>query len=242
MHSLQDLRDKLFSDSLEILRDLSVSAHPELLLEKEQFLKDLSEKITVLKYLEKNKNFFGEGIKEIQAVTDPGEKGISDQGRIKAQEREKIKKSIAEIKTNSREMTSVVGYTQQKRMTPHNTIKKIRLSPIKGVHTKKGKQFSGAEKIKEVSMNKAFEVKKVPLLSSVKISGIKLDLNDKISFCRILFSGDQEEFDEVIEKINAFHSAEEAKVFFSVLYHEKRWEKADDYAQRLWTLVENKFY
>ena len=34
---------------------------------------------------------------------------------------------------------------------------------------------------------------------------------------------------------------EQAKEYLSEVYYEKGWEKVDEYAQRLWSLVENKF-
>ncbi len=36
-------------------------------------------------------------------------------------------------------------------------------------------------------------------------------------------------------------SYKEAKEYLSDLYYERKWNKVDEYAQRLWRLVENKF-
>ena len=69
----------------------------------------------------------------------------------------------------------------------------------------------------------------------------RLDLNDKIAFTQHLFKNSQVELNQVVHKLNEFDNIEEAKEFLSDLYYHKNWEKADSYAQRLWTLVENRF-
>lgn len=69
----------------------------------------------------------------------------------------------------------------------------------------------------------------------------KLDLNDKIAFTKTLFGGSQSELNEVVGQLNSFKTLEEAKEYLSDLYYSKKWNKVDEYAQRLWILVENKF-
>lgn len=69
----------------------------------------------------------------------------------------------------------------------------------------------------------------------------KLDLNDRIAFSKMLFGGSQMELNEVVNQLNHFETLEEAKEYLSDMYYEKDWEKVDEYAQRLWILVENKF-
>ncbi|MCJ8152859.1 hypothetical protein MKJ01_03655 [Chryseobacterium sp. SSA4.19] len=69
----------------------------------------------------------------------------------------------------------------------------------------------------------------------------KLDLNDKIAFSKTLFGGSQSELNEVIARLNSFKTLEEAKEYLSDLYYSRKWNKVDEYAQRLWILVENKF-
>ena len=69
----------------------------------------------------------------------------------------------------------------------------------------------------------------------------KLDLNDKIAFSKTLFGGSQSELNEVITRLNSFQTLEEAKEYLSDLYYSRKWNKVDEYAQRLWILVENKF-
>lgn len=69
----------------------------------------------------------------------------------------------------------------------------------------------------------------------------KLDLNDKIAFSKTLFGGSQSELNEVITRLNSFRTLEEAKEYLSDLYYSRKWNRVDEYAQRLWILVENKF-
>ena len=69
----------------------------------------------------------------------------------------------------------------------------------------------------------------------------KLDLNDRIAFSQYLFGGSQSELNEVVNRLNSFSSVEKAQEFLSDMYYDKGWKKVDSYAQRLWTLVENRF-
>ncbi|MBT2621487.1 MULTISPECIES: ring-infected erythrocyte surface antigen domain-containing protein [Chryseobacterium] len=69
----------------------------------------------------------------------------------------------------------------------------------------------------------------------------RLDLNDRIAFSKMLFDGSQSELNTVISDLNSFRTLEEAKEYLSDLYYSRNWRKVDEYAQRLWVLVENKF-
>ena len=69
----------------------------------------------------------------------------------------------------------------------------------------------------------------------------RLDMNDKIAFSKNLFGGSQSEMNEIVAILNSFTQLDQAKEYLSDLYYDKQWNKVDDYAQRLWTLVENKF-
>lgn len=69
----------------------------------------------------------------------------------------------------------------------------------------------------------------------------KLDLNDRIAFSKMLFEGSQTDLNDTVFQLNQFKTLEEAKEYLSDLYYERKWNKVDEYAQRLWILVENKF-
>lgn len=70
---------------------------------------------------------------------------------------------------------------------------------------------------------------------------LRLDLNDKIAFSKTLFDGSQSALNEALRNINSCKNAEEAKEYLSDLYYKNNWKKMDEYAQRLWVLVENRF-
>ncbi|WP_313093191.1 hypothetical protein [Chryseobacterium flavum] len=69
----------------------------------------------------------------------------------------------------------------------------------------------------------------------------KLDLNDRIAFSKMLFDGSQSDLNDTVARLNQFKTIEEAKEYLSDLYYDRKWNKVDEYAQRLWILVENKF-
>ncbi|PWN68645.1 hypothetical protein C1631_018385 [Chryseobacterium phosphatilyticum] len=69
----------------------------------------------------------------------------------------------------------------------------------------------------------------------------KLDLNDRIAFSKMLFEGSQTDLNDTVAQLNQFKTLEEAKEYLSDLYYDRKWSKVDEYAQRLWILVENKF-
>lgn len=69
----------------------------------------------------------------------------------------------------------------------------------------------------------------------------RLDLNDRMAFTKVLFGGSQSDLNLAISELNRCHNLEEAKEYLSDLYYDRNWEKVDEYAQRLWFLVENKF-
>lgn len=69
----------------------------------------------------------------------------------------------------------------------------------------------------------------------------RLDLNDRLAFTKTLFGGSQTDLNNAISELNRCKNIEEAKEYLSDLYYDKKWDKVDEYAQRLWLLVENKF-
>jgi len=68
-----------------------------------------------------------------------------------------------------------------------------------------------------------------------------LDLNDRITFLKMLFSGDEIEMTVTLDKLYNSKTLLEANEYLSEIYHERNWSSVDEYAQRLWALVERKF-
>lgn len=69
----------------------------------------------------------------------------------------------------------------------------------------------------------------------------KLDINDRLAFTKTLFNGSQIELNQMVSRLNSYETLEEAKQYLSDVYYERNWQEADEYAQRLWGLVEGKF-
>lgn len=117
-----------------------------------------------------------------------------------------------------------------------NSEKKFKLSNIKGV---KAIQSLFDDEMFETP-TPSISTPSAPIVEKAK-NDFKLDLNDKIAFTKTLFAGSQAHLNDAIRIINDCDNLEEAKEYLSDLYYDRNWSKVDDYAQRLWTLVENKF-
>ena len=160
----------------------------------------------------------------------------------KLKELEENRRKIVEF---SKENTQKV-YESQTQAESHD--KKFKLAHIKGL--KIAKSLFDDDHLEE-------EEKPVPVQTSGSLlknnvptdymeapkpkPEFKLDLNDKIAFSQYLFGGSQSELNQVVSILNSFNSLEKAKEFLSDIYYERDWKKVDSYAQRLWTLVENRF-
>jgi len=132
--------------------------------------------------------------------------------------------------------------------------KKIKLAHIKGLkavqtlfdddhleRTLPSEQIAPTEKKEETGSILKTNIPTDFMEAEKKKPEFKLDLNDRIAFTKTLFGGSQSELNEVVNNLNSFRTLEEAKEYLSDLYYSKKWSKVDEYAQRLWILVENKF-
>ncbi|WP_042722048.1 hypothetical protein [Flavobacterium sp. B17] len=130
--------------------------------------------------------------------------------------------------------------------------KKIKLAHIKGLKAVQS-LFDDDHLERDLPVEKAVEKKEdkggilktnIPtdfMEAEKKKPEFKLDLNDRIAFTKTLFGGSQSELNETVNNLNSFRTLEEAKEYLSDLYYSRKWNKVDEYAQRLWILVENKF-
>lgn len=130
----------------------------------------------------------------------------------------------------------------------HEAERKFRLSQIKGV--KKMDFQSGEEPTADGAAKHKQKEDHSLLKNNVSLDymeaekpapAFKLDLNDRIAFTKKLFSGSQADLNLAVSKLNSFTTLEEAKEYLSEIYYERNWAKEDEYAQRLWSLVESKF-
>lgn len=158
------------------------------------------------------------------------------------------------IESSKHHIEEVISETKEEETQPENgevdneaQEKKFKLANIKGV----SKTLFDDEHLIE----KPLQEEKIPDTGSLIKNNMptdimeaakpkqefRLDLNDKIAFTQHLFNNSQMDLNHVINRLNDYENLEDAKQFLSDLYYERNWNKVDSYAQRLWTLVENKF-
>ncbi|KQT24458.1 hypothetical protein ASG22_10660 [Chryseobacterium sp. Leaf405] len=138
-------------------------------------------------------------------------------------------------------------------LVEYNHDKKIKLANIKGMKAVQS-LFDDDHLDREMPKEKTVPVEKENTGSIIKTNiptefmeaekakpDFKLDLNDRIAFSKMLFGGSQSEMNQIMNNLNSFRNVEDAKEYLSDLYYQKKWNKVDEYAQRLWILVENKF-
>ncbi|HFK5552420.1 TPA: hypothetical protein ACGZ9Q_000454 [Elizabethkingia anophelis] len=77
--------------------------------------------------------------------------------------------------------------------------------------------------------------------TSVQTGQFRLDLNDRMAFLKKLFNNDEVEMKYVLERLNEARNLDDAKEYLSDLYYDRDWKPVDEYAQRLWSLVESRF-
>lgn len=169
-------------------------------------------------------------------------------------ESEERRRKIVEI--NKHEVshpTAAEVMQEQKAIQQQQAEKKFRLSSIKGLKAVQNLfDEDPLEKLKdETSVNKEPKSDSGSLLKTniptdfmeapKKQHEFKLDFNDKVAFTKLLFHGNEDELKSTIDRLNSFDNVEEARKYLSDVYYQKDWSKVDEYAQRLWDLVENKF-
>ncbi|MBT0548994.1 hypothetical protein [Riemerella anatipestifer] len=117
--------------------------------------------------------------------------------------------------------------------------KKIKLVHIKGLSVQ---SLFDEETITEPKQEAEVSEEVEPLATPSKPrQDFKLDFNDRLAFLKVLFDNSQVDMNEVIKRLNSFDDIEQAREYLSDVYYERNWGKVDEYAQRLWALVENKF-
>ncbi|WP_407482485.1 hypothetical protein [Elizabethkingia meningoseptica] len=120
---------------------------------------------------------------------------------------------------------------------------KVKLASIKGLKPIIREQIAEEKPATEESIKAGDNAAFTPMnaSASVQVGQFRLDLNDRMAFLKKLFNNDDGEMKIVLEKLNEFQTLDEAKEFLSDIYYDKDWKSADEYAQRLWSLVESRF-
>ena len=166
-------------------------------------------------------------------------------------EMEERRRKIVEIsKHETSENPSIEPVQGQEK--PQSAIeKKFKLASIKGIKAVKNLfDEDPLEKVEEEeSENRETESGSILktniatdfMEATKKRPEFRIDFNDKIAFTKLLFGGDEAELRKMVEQLNSYEHLEDARQFLSEVYYKKDWRNVDEYAQRLWTLVENKF-
>ena len=138
---------------------------------------------------------------------------------------------------------------EQEKAPSHHSEKRFKLAHIKGL--KAVQNLFDDDPLKEIEEEKTSAPDSGSLLKTniptdfmeaeKKKPEFRIDLNDKVAFTKLLFNGDADELKRTIDQLNSYDNLDDAKQYLSDIYYQRNWEKVDEYAQRLWSLVENKF-
>lgn len=244
MDKINELQNKLFFECQSILENLSKIETKEELISKQELIYEITERISFIKLLKINclhiisnetPTKYPQAFKENNSenTEENIEKEVAftnELNNIEEHNNQEIKSEII--------IPQEVEHIQDKTKIENEKIsseRKLKLSTIKG--TKPQSLFE------EDILNQLIEedISSKKLEESTQRIEFKLDLNDRIAFSKMLFNGSQLELNEIIKTLNSFNTIDEAKEYLSDVYYERNWDKVDEYAQRLWTLVESKF-
>jgi hypothetical protein len=217
-------------------------------------IEDLEEDSSDLEDFVVNNSFVEE--KEIPLVVEQEDPNYAE--RISQKEKdfldsEERRRKIVEFSKAEVPHTKSSEAIHDHKFAENVTEKKFKLANIKGLKAVQSLfDDDPLEKIEEANPNNsANDFQTGSLLKSniptdfmeapKKQHEFKLDLNDNLAFKKLLFNDDEVELKTTIDKLNSFQNIDDAKQYLSEVYYQKDWQKADEYAQRLWELVESKF-
>jgi len=222
LQNLNEIRDKLFYEIKELVSELvPIESAKELgncrkkiqiLYDKAIFLEKLYEEDIFLK--QENSIQRWESFSNISANTDDYSDFVVNKKQEKKEEISDISDLVVEEVKKLNDETKIIDEVEPEQ--------KIKLESIKNV-------------------------KSIPLDQKVKNSIkdnkniLNLDLNDRITFLKMLFSGDEVEMTVTLNKLYNSKTLLDANEYLSEVYHDRNWSSVDEYAQRLWALVERKF-
>src|SRR5690606_9108499 len=188
---------------------------------------------------------FNNELNEIEEILSEDEENKTEEIQLAVEESEPNENRGKIVEISKQERLQQLNEVAEELQELHHEEKKIRLANIKGlkkIQSLFDDELTPEEDPKSESSSLLKTNVPVDFMEAGKPKPeFKLDLNDKIAFSKMLFKGSQSEMNETIHQLNSFSTLEEAKEFLSDIYYRKGWEKADEYAQRLWSLVENKF-
>lgn len=192
----------------------------------------------------------------LSEIKKDSETEAADEENVVKAEEESERRKIVEIDKPQTEFTRESSRSDEsfENLEAYRQEKKIRLANIRGLRSIQT-LFDDDPLEKEISQQPIEE----PVIKEDSGSLLKnniptdymeaekqrpefrLDLNDRLAFTKVLFGGSQTDLNAAVSELNRCKNLEEAKQFLSDLYYDKKWDRVDEYAQRLWILVENKF-
>ena len=209
---------------------------------EENLLQDSSQK---LEPMQDSQFSFAMNREEIQAPIEKNYEEKLAEKEAKLKELEENRRKIVELSKN---VVPQEKPRQDYEAQDEHPDKKFKLANIKGL--KVAKSLFDDDHLEEVEEHQPKQESGSLLKNNVPTDYMeapkpkpefKLDLNDRIAFSQHLFDGSQSELNQVVTVLNSFTSLDKAQEFLSDIYYERDWKKVDSYAQRLWTLVENRF-
>ncbi|PIE50785.1 MAG: hypothetical protein CSA38_01430 [Flavobacteriales bacterium] len=236
-------KNQLFNVFKEQLQSLSAINSVEELLENSTKINELQDILTSLKII--NKYSDNEFIDKSNGSIGLIEK--SDDNLTK------------EIIEDEKEIIKEKQTTSEKSLEPEQIIEEnetlVDEEPSEKVEESVQNEESKLPKVPKIKLkNTLFEEHEIEVKSEEQIikkeelpinepkkQSFKLDLNDRIAFTKVLFNGSQLELKETIDVLNSFEKIEQAQEYLSEVYYQRNWEENEEIAQRLWSLVENKF-
>lgn len=209
---------------------------------EENLLQDSSQK---LEPMQDSQFSFAMNREEVQAPKEDDYQERLAEKEAKLKELEENRRKIVELSKNTVPQEKP---RQDYEAQDEHPDKKFKLANIKGL--KVAKSLFDDDHLEEVQQHQPKQESGSLLKNNVPTDYMeapkpkpefKLDLNDRIAFSQHLFDGSQSELNQVVAVLNSFNSLDKAQEFLSDIYYERDWKKVDSYAQRLWTLVENRF-
>ncbi len=248
MQDLRQLQEKLFFQTRNIFVKLGETQNADELVALQNLLDKATENIAFLKFSAAHPEYFTQPEAPAQETAPlPDEPQQVSLPRVEVTldqpEPETLLPTHAEIEMQAEADLQPVTF-QATASEETNTAdihyetapaaeKKFRLPSIKALKTTPLPESVADLPVQQPAEHPVPEIRKKP--------EFRLDLNDKVAFTKSLFKGNEEELRNTIAQLNSFDTMQEAKQYLSDLYHDRNWKKADEYAQRLWSLVENKF-
>ncbi|MDV3754282.1 hypothetical protein CMU20_04515 [Elizabethkingia anophelis] len=175
--------------------------------------------------------------------TETTKEAISTEGEHADEEKEVAKEPEYQIKELF--VREEEGSAQMDEEAAH----KVKLASIKGLKPISREEITNITENNEVpekenqyvntEENTAFTPTNAN--TSVQTGQFRLDLNDRMAFLKKLFNNDEVEMKYVLERLNEARTLDDAKEYLSDLYYDRDWKPVDEYAQRLWSLVESRF-